>query len=69
MLKIYLKQVYTGKGQSTVEYILLVTAVIAVSIVFLKPKGTFQKSYNASLTGGANAMEEASTRLWKSMAP
>jgi len=45
------------KGQSTLEYIILVTAVIAVAIVFLQPKSggklydTVENSYNNVANG------------------
>ncbi len=50
------------KGQSTLEYIILVTAIIAVAIVFLKPMGadhsgggflvnTIEASHNAVANG------------------
>jgi uncharacterized protein (UPF0333 family) len=50
------------RGQSTVEYILLVTAVIAVIIVFLSSSNQngFQSQYNAvlnSATGDMGTME------------
>jgi len=37
------------RGQSTVEYILLVTAVIVVIIVFVGQGGQFQSQLNSSL--------------------
>lgn len=45
------------KGQSTLEYIILVTAVVAVAIVFLRPQsgGTLfdavENSYNQTANG------------------
>ena len=49
------------KGQSTVEYIILVAAVIGALIIFLP--GTFRTAYNATLTGGTNGMEDMANRL------
>jgi uncharacterized protein (UPF0333 family) len=45
------------KGQSTLEYIILVTAVVAVAIVFLRPQAggklfdTISNSYNKVADG------------------
>lgn len=49
------------KGQSTVEYIILVAAVIGALIIFLP--GTFKTAYNAALTSGTNGMEDMAGRL------
>ena len=49
------------KGQSTVEYIILVAAVIAGLIAFLP--NTFKKAYNATLVSGTNGMEAMANRL------
>ena len=49
------------KGQSTVEYIILVAAVIGALIVFLP--NTFQSAYNAALRSGTNGMENMANRL------
>lgn len=51
------------KGQSTVEYIILVAAVIGALIVFLGDNGPFRKSYNATLATGTNGMEDMAKRL------
>jgi len=49
------------KGQSTVEYIILVAAVIGALIVFLPT--TFQGAFNATLKSGTNGMEDMANRL------
>jgi len=49
------------KGQSTVEYIILVAAVIGALIIFLP--GTFRTAYNATLASGTNGMEDMADRL------
>jgi len=49
------------KGQSTVEYIILVAAVIGALIIFLP--GTFRTAYNATLTSGTDGMQNMATRL------
>jgi hypothetical protein len=51
------------KGQSTVEYIILVAVVIAVLIVFLSPGGPFGQAFNTTLLGGTNGMTNMSARL------
>lgn len=51
------------KGQSTLEYIILVTGVIVVLIVFLKPDGPFNKAFNETLASGTNGMTNLATRL------
>ena len=52
-----------SKGQSTVEYLILVAAVIAALLFFLKPGGLFQKAYNSTLITGTNGMEDMAGRL------
>jgi hypothetical protein len=49
------------KGQSTVEYIILVAAIIAALIIFLP--NTFQDAFNAALRSGTNGMENMADRL------
>lgn len=50
-------------GQSTVEYIILVAAVLAVLIIFLRPGGVFYKSFNTTLGTGTNGMTDMADRL------
>ncbi|MCA9401518.1 MAG: class III signal peptide-containing protein [Candidatus Omnitrophica bacterium] len=54
------------KGQSTVEYIILVAAVLAVLILFLQPNGPFYRAFNETLTTGTNGMTNMATRLYLS---
>ena len=49
------------KGQSTIEYIILVAAVIGALLVFLP--GTFQSAYEATLSSATNGMEAMGNRL------
>jgi len=51
------------KGQSTVEYVVLVTAVIAIILVFLAPNGPFRIAYNSTLHAATNGMTEMANRL------
>jgi hypothetical protein len=54
------------KGQSTVEYIILVAAILAALIVFLKPGGIFQRSVNDAFVSGTNGMVDMANRLAQS---
>jgi hypothetical protein len=49
------------KGQSTVEYIILVAAVIGALIIFLP--GGFNTAYQATLNSGTNGMQNMAGRL------
>ncbi|VAX37507.1 hypothetical protein MNBD_UNCLBAC01-563 [hydrothermal vent metagenome] len=49
------------KGQSTVEYIILVAGVLAAILVFVP--GIFSTSFNAALSSAANQMTNFSGRL------
>ena len=51
------------KGQSTLEYIILVTAVIAVVIVFLGPGSPFRNRVNQALDEVSNRMTDMSNRI------
>lgn len=52
------------KGQSTLEYIILVTGVIAILIIFLNPRtGVFNQAFNSTLQQGTNGMEDMANRL------
>ena len=52
------------KGQSTVEYIILVAAVLAAILIFVAgPTSPFRTAFNSTLTQGTNGMENMATRL------
>ena len=51
------------KGQSTVEYIILVAAVLAALIIFLAPGGVFQSAFNSTIATGTNGMQNMAQRL------
>lgn len=55
------------KGQSTLEYIILVTAVIAILLVFLGPSGVFRKAYNSTLGDVTSVMNKMSNRYTNSI--
>jgi Flp pilus assembly pilin Flp len=59
----YTKPGKQKKGQSTVEYIILVAAILAALIVFLRPGGTFQTSVNKTFASGTNGMVDMANRL------
>ncbi|MCB9771502.1 MAG: class III signal peptide-containing protein [Candidatus Omnitrophica bacterium] len=54
------------KGQSTLEYIILVTGVVVILIFFLGPTGPFQAAYNRTMQQGTNGMEDMANRLTSS---
>jgi hypothetical protein len=54
------------KGQSTVEYIILVAAVLAALIFFLRPGGIFGTAVNRTFSSGTNGMEDMANRLAES---
>jgi len=59
-----MKQQRKRKGQSTLEYIILVTGVIAVLLIFLNPSsGIFRNAFNSTLARGTNGMEDMANRL------
>jgi uncharacterized protein (UPF0333 family) len=49
------------RGQSTLEYIILVAAVIAALLFFLP--NAFQTSYDATLTTTADTMNQMANRI------
>ncbi|MBF0533105.1 MAG: hypothetical protein HQL23_08445 [Candidatus Omnitrophica bacterium] len=52
------------QGQSTVEYIILVAAVLAALLFFLKPgSGPFSTAFNSVLADSTNQMNVMSGRL------
>ena len=63
MFKKTITRKHKKHGQSTVEYIILVAAVLAALIIFLKPGGVFQKAYNQTLNTGTSGMTDMAGRL------
>jgi len=51
------------KGQSTLEYIILVTGVVVILILFLKKDGPFQTAYNSTLSTGTDGMNNMANFL------
>lgn len=63
----FMKQLKKKKGQSTLEYIILVTGVIAVLLILLNPNtGLFTKAFNRTILQGTDGMEEMANALRKS---
>ena len=50
-------------GQSTVEYIILVAAIIALLLVFLSKNGIFQTAFNSTLSTGTSGMNAMANKL------
>jgi len=50
-------------GQSTVEYLVLISAVVAVLIIFLGQGGIFQQRLEGTITSGTDAMETVAARV------
>lgn len=61
--KIVKKTQNKRKGQSTVEYIILVAAVLAALIIFLRPGGVFQNAFNTTINGAITDMNDMGGRL------
>lgn len=57
------------KGQSTVEYVILVAAVLTAILLFLGPGGVFQRQLNDSMSQGTDAMSNMAGRLEGAVAP
>ena len=52
------------KGQVTLEFILLVAAIVAILIVFLNPNGgVFSTALNQTFQQGTNGMQNMAARL------
>jgi hypothetical protein len=52
------------KGQSTVEYLVLMAVVIAVLITFMRPGGSVQRSVNQGYAVATNRMNVASDMIF-----
>lgn len=59
----FMKQQKKKKGQSTLEYIILLTGIVAVMLMFLSKGSPFARAYNKTLTLGTNGMEQMANRL------
>ena len=63
MFKKHIKSKRRNKGQSTVEYIILVSAILAALLVFLSPAGPFRAAFDNAVTTGTDGMEDMAGRL------
>ncbi len=58
------------RGQSTLEYVLLVTAVIVIIIgLVASPQSPFRKTLNSTLNSSLNGMQTMADRLNNSHTP
>jgi len=55
-------------GQSTLEYILLVTAIVVLMLVFLGQNGLFSKTLNSTLKRTSETMGKMANRVYNSHA-
>ena len=53
------------KGQSTIEYILIIAAVILAGLIFLSKNGIFQNALNATYGSNINSMLNMAERILK----
>ena len=51
------------KGQSTLEYILLATGVVAAMIIFLRSGGPFMRTVSSGINEVAGGVREMSGRI------
>ncbi len=51
------------KGQSTLEYLVVLTGIIGLVIVFAGPSGVFQTALNNTFKDATNGMENMAGRL------
>lgn len=55
----------TRSGQGTLEYIILVTAIIVATLVFLGSNGVFQRVFNQVYEVNINSMLNAGEEILK----
>jgi len=58
------KEMSDRKGQSIIEYILMIAAVVAILIVFLGRGGVFQQSYNKVIKMQGNDMYQMANAIF-----
>jgi len=58
-------KLFKRRGQSTLEYIVLVTAIIVVLLIFLNPSsGKFSEYLNSTLDSAGQGMNAMSCRIF-----
>ena len=55
---------HSQKGQSIVEYVILVAVVIAALIVFLGRGGIFERSYEKSISGQGDDIKAMADKIF-----
>ncbi len=68
MFKFFDKK-FNNRGALTLEYVILITGVISVAALFLRPSGPFSEAINFSYSSVSNGMLEMSSHLAKSRDP
>lgn len=53
------------QGQSTIEYIILVAAVIVIGLLVAQQGGVFQRALNATVDTNLNAMMNMADRIFE----
>jgi len=51
------------KGQSTVEYLILLGCIMAALVVFLKPNGIFNRKINSAMSIATDGLENMANRM------
>lgn len=52
-----------SRGSSTLEYIVLITGIVSILVVFLSPGGVFQTAISRGFNSTTNSMLDMSSRL------
>ena len=65
----FLPKMEKKKGASTLEYIVMVTAVVSLLVVFLRPSGPFSNSLASSYSTVSNGMLGMGVRLSSGISP
>lgn len=55
------------RGQNTVEYLILIAAVITVFALFLRPDGEFEHALNDTHNMTMNYLEGSTTTIWQNL--
>jgi uncharacterized protein (UPF0333 family) len=58
-----MKKIYSKKGQSILEYVIVLTAIVGVIIWAAAPGGPIYKAVGKSMSNAQTAVENSSTKL------